>query len=878
VQVFSPGRINFAVRRGVHMASSPTFLSRLKLVDPDLALLCVPAAYVDCTSSITDLDEADDTGKTSHLLSLVITDRIKAVNKDKTAASWGGRVITSMAELQEKQYPFWKNIGRLQIEVADASGRVAYLNSFAPWGWRSAAVGSKVHFLGTVKRFGENLYVEPGAEQPHAGAIGGIWARYLGMPGRVTGEAVTGAVHAVLDKEVAYLKCERHIVSAMQLEEAGVLACVQYDRDELPDGVPTFASLRELLAALHRPASVAAGERALQLAQRIDAASIRTAARAQSKRQPHRDAPLIVPDQQVLDLAHRQPETLTDDQRAAVLGIASALRSPVPMNGLIPGDVGTGKTLAFLLPAIVAHRNGASVVIMAPTIILANQIAKQITSRFAGEIRGVERVEAGKKIRNKDHILVGTSGLTSACAKAGIVPNVLVMDEQHKLSVQTRGALVGPATHVLEATATPIPRSLATVFFDGMQVFTLRQAPVQRSITSHIVDVSGRAAVSRAIRDTIAAGRRVLVVYPRVESVEITKKAKASKEGAQLDLGSATEEATRTAQGVVEAAATFERVFPGKVAALHGLLSDAEKESVIQQIRSLEKPLAVASVVVETGIDIPDIGLVVVRDADRLGLSQLHQLRGRLVRNGGAADFFMMVESIDALEQPALERLMACKLTTNGFRLAEIDMKQRGFGSYVDDTQTGSSQGVFRLTKIAPADFLGIATSTAAAGQPGELDVEDANEADLLMRRVRKEAQKLRQGAAAGQATPASVNLPAPPGAFRPRKPEQAPPDAQGAARPANHDATPGQRLGFRLPLSQTVGRPPASVPPVLGRFPAAAARLPASPPPLPPGAAERMQAGFDFTAAEPQKAPEVRREPAVVPGFPPRRAFTPRA
>jgi ATP-dependent DNA helicase RecG len=848
--------------------STPTFLSRLKLADPDLALLCVPAAYVDCTSSITDLAGADDTGNTSHLLSLVVTDRIKAVNKDKTAASWRGRVVTSMAELQEKQYPFWKNIGRLQIEVVDERGRIAFLNSFSPWSWRSIEVGSKIHFLGTVKRFGENLYVEPGAEQPHPGAIGGIWARYLGLPGRVTGEAVTGAVHAVLDKEAAYLKCERHIVSAMQLDEAGVLACVQYDGDELPR-VPSFATLRELLAALHRPSTVAMGERALQLAQRIDAASIRAAARAQSRRQPHRDAPLIVPDQQLLALADRQPETLTADQRSAILGIASALRSPVPMNGLIPGDVGTGKTLAFLLPAVVAHQNGASVAIMAPTIILANQIAKQITRRFAGEIRGVERVEAGRKIRNKDHILVGTSGLTSACAKAGIVPNLLVMDEQHKLSVQTRGALVGPATHVLEATATPIPRSLATVFFDGMQVFTLRQAPVERAITSHIVDLGGRAAVSRAIRDTIAAGRRVLVIYPRVESVEIIKKAKASKEGAQLHLGAATEDVTRTAQGVVEAAATFEKVFPGKVAALHGLLSDTEKDAVIQQIHNLEKPLAVASVVVETGIDIPDIGLVVVRDADRLGLSQLHQLRGRLVRNGGSADFFMMVESIEALEDPALERLMACKLTTNGFRLAEVDMKQRGFGSYVDDTQTGASQGVFRLTKIAPGDFLGIATATAAAGEPGALDVEDANQADLLMRRVRKEAQKLRQGEASPTATPA--NLPAPPGAFQTRRsPEPLP--ARAALPRAAQPAAPGQPLGFRMPPAQPRARIPSTSAPVVGRFPPAGAPVSASPPPLPPGAAERLQAGFDFTAAEPLKTPTARRDPTVIPGFPPRR------
>ncbi|MBS0454084.1 MAG: DEAD/DEAH box helicase [Proteobacteria bacterium] len=837
------------------MATASTLLSRLKLTDPDLALLCVPSEYVDCGRSITRLRDADTSGKVSQLLSLAVTGEVKAVRRDKRTVMSHGKIVQSLEELQDEPFAVWKNIGRLQLELVDQAGQTAKLSSFQPLGWRSIRVGQTLHFIGTTKWFGDELCISSELEPPSE-AIGGIWTRYAGIPGQISAESIAEMVHAVRYKDAAYLKAAREIVSAMQLDEVAVLELVQYDQTEQPASVPKFERLGDLLGALHLPRTVQGGARALQLAQRISAASIRTAARSQSIRHAHRDAPLIVPDQQVLDLAATQPETLSQDQKVAILGIANGLRSPVPMNALLSGDVGTGKTLAFLLPAVVAHQNGALVAIVAPTIILANQIAKQIARRFGAVIRGVERVEAGKKIQNPGHILIGTSGLTGACAKANLVPNLVILDEQHKLSVQTRSALVGPATHVLEATATPIPRSLATVFFDGLDVFSLRQAPVERQITSHVIDVANRGQVSRAIRDTIAGGRRVLVVYPRLDTVEITKKSK-TKKGEQLDLNSAPAPAlTRAAQGVLEAAATFEQAFPGKVAVLHGELSDEDKEREIEQVRRLEKPLAVASVVVETGIDIPDIGLVVVRDADQLGLSQLHQLRGRLVRNGGAADFFMMVESIDNLEDAALERLVACRLTTDGYRLAEIDMRQRGFGSYVDDSQTGNTQGVFRLTKIAPADFLGMANETATGSSVDAEELRDIKEAEALMKRVVREAQELRQRLAApggfGETSAAAV-VPAvrcaPHGSVLTRPP------ARPAPRPLVPAPVPvpGQPLGFRA-------LPSTPKPPV------------APPRALPAGALERMQAGFNFEAAEPRPEAAPPANPSVIPGFPPRR------
>lgn len=683
--------------------------SRLKLSDPDLALLCVPANYVDCRRPMTRLADAKDDGETAGLFSLRVTGNVRAFRGDKEPMVLNGEIVHSFATLQEQGYHRWKEFKRLAIELEDDEGQLATLSVFDVLAWRTRAPAAYLDFIGKIKRLGPNLFASIDV-MPPSNVIGGIWTRYLGIPGQVSADTVTQAVERVLDSEAAYLKAEREIVSALQVDEGSVLQQAQaHLAGSRFAAIAPPRGLRAFLTQLHRPATVEAGHQALALAKAMSALGIRAAVRMQSKRHPHPQAPLIVPDEQVLALAVTQREQLTADQRAAALGIAKALRSPVPLNGLLSGDVGTGKTLTFLLPAVAAHNNGAAVAIVAPTEILANQIAAGIAGRFGTQIRGVERVGTGKKIRNPDHILVGTAGLATSCAKAGIVPNLLVLDEQHKLSVATRSALVSPSTHVLEASATPIPRSLATVFLDGMQVFSLREAPVERAIKTHVVDVSERGEVTRAMRRTIAEGRRVLIVYPRLETIEIGKKAKAKAEGEgaepelsfdgppELDDGG--QESKRSAQGVLDAAKAFEQAFPGKVAVLHGLMSGAEKDAVIEQVKSLEKQVVVASVVVETGIDIPDIGLLLVRDANYLGLAQLHQLRGRLARNGGAAECFMMVEDLLDLAPPALERLYAVRAVTDGYLLAEIDMRQRGFGSYVDDGQTGATRGVFRLLR-----------------------------------------------------------------------------------------------------------------------------------------------------------------------------------
>lgn len=792
------------------MAAQTVLQSRLKLPDPELALLCAPAKYVDCRHPSTRLPNVDS-GDVSEpmLLTLRMTGGARAYNADNDVYSEGGRVLNTLADLQALGYGKWKNFKRIELDLEDDRGQIAFLGDFAPQTWRTRVVHDPMmNFIGKVKRFGQHLYVSADLVPPQH-AIGRVWARYAGIASQVAADRVTEAVRAVIGNERAYLKAEREIISVLQLDEAQVLSNVQSDLDELGPDARTvrFGSLRALLKGLHEPETVEEGERALLLAQRVAATGVRATARFQSVRHRHPDAPLIVPDDQVRALAATLPEKLTADQMAAALGIAKAMRSPIPMNGLLSGDVGTGKTLSFLIPAIVAHNNGATVAIVAPTFILANQIAGQIAERFGNQIRGVERVGTGKKVRNPDHILVGTSGLTTSCAKSGVVPNLVVLDEQHKLSVATRNALVGPATHVLEATATPIPRSLATVFFDSMQVFGLNQAPVHRQITTHVIEAKDRSIASRAMRQAVAEGRRVLIVYPRVDTIEIKKKAKESKESEELEQISLedekpAEESTRSAQGVLEAAAAIETMFPGKVAVLHGMMSDGEKESVIEDVKSLRKPVLVASVIVETGIDIPDIGMLLIRDANHLGMSQLHQLRGRLARKGGQADCFFMVESLDDLEETALERLYAVRSTTDGYLLAELDLRQRGFGSYVDDGQSGATRGVFRLVNLAPEDLLDGEQARENLGRSEEM----AKKADKALRTVAAEIQQMKQ--TRGAAPPVAAAAPAPSPARAPtlpppraagnvvRFPSPAPTRATGFGRPPAVPGAPAQQPG----------------------------------------------------------------------------------
>lgn len=649
-------------------------LSRLSLDHTWQALLCVPKSYLDC--------------RIAHA---------RCISSNATAAyrlRFTGRMVTTTVHGEAFQGFDWKmRPKRVDMEFEDSTGAQVDIRLFGDYSaWVAIAPEAEIAVAGTPQQYGPALSLKNPILIP-AGTVGTVWTQYRGIPGRISTESVTELIKAALSIDGAARMCAEHILrSTPEIAESEILARTKAD---------SFESLENLILCMHRPASPEDGLAAIEAAGRIGALTIRLEACRRNTRASCDTAPLRISIEDVHRVAKTQRETLSAEQVSASEEITNALGSTTPLMGLLLGDVGTGKTLVYLLPLIAAHLAGSRCAIIAPTQILADQIAQEIEKRFAEHGACIERVPSGGKILDPEAILVGTYGLNTVAKKAKYTPNLLVVDEQHKMAVATRETMLGPQTHLIEVSATPVPRSLASSKFGGMRVFSLTKAPVEKRITSHLIDVSQRPVFSRLLREAIARKEKAAIIYPLVSSEDPPL---------ECDDEVATEIGPRktSVQSVASAAKTLEKHFPGKVCLLHGQLSDKEKRDTIARIRANETPLIVGSTVMETGIDIPSISVMVVRDASSFGAAQLHQLRGRLVRNGGEGHFVMMVENLSDLAPQTLARLTSIKEESNGFKVAQADMLLRGFGSFDGENQSGGTNSVFRLLRMRTRDFLAI--------------------------------------------------------------------------------------------------------------------------------------------------------------------------
>lgn len=656
-------------------------LAYLQLSDPREALLISPARYVDCTRFVESLHDVEP--EESAMFRLQLTGEFKGFDKYRQVLWTAPETFKSLAGVPKNLY--WKT-KRLEITAVDQQGAPLTISSFGGIAqWSESKADDVLHVTGSYKQFGKRIFFNVEATVPEK-AIGSVWVQYGGVPGQISGDRVALAVASAKLDAGSWRHCAGRIVGECGLGEQELLRKVDSE----------FTSLIDLLKALHEPKAMQEGLAAHEDARRISALAIQASALRSVARPAHPKSPIMLDPQEVARLASTQKETMTQDQQTVVKRICELLCQPKAMTALLSGDVGTGKTLTYLLPAVAAHLAGAQVAIMAPTNLLADQLYQQLVGRFGNELRGVQRVESGDVIGDPGYILVGTSGLVGAAKKAGYKPNLLICDEQHKMGAATREDLQADWTHLLEVSATPIPRSLATALYDGMEILNLRQAPVKKVINSFVVDMEQKRQMIQAVRDAIAKGERCAFVYPLV-----------STEDGEED---SEEAAVHTVESAYEG---LEAAFPGKVVMLHGKMSQDDLRAGIAKMRSGERLIMVASTVIETGLDIPSISLMVVRNADRFGVSQLHQLRGRLVRNGGTGNFLMAVESFadfpdkeDSTINETLQRLDAVASTTDGYELAERDLLLRGFGDFTGLEQTGSAKTVFRLVDLKVEDFM----------------------------------------------------------------------------------------------------------------------------------------------------------------------------
>ncbi|MFL7870601.1 MAG: ATP-dependent DNA helicase RecG [Anaerolineales bacterium] len=400
------------------------------------------------------------------------------------------------------------------------------------------------------------------------------------------------------------------------------------------------------------------------------------------------------------------PFALTNAQQRAVDDILVDLGSGRPMNRLLQGDVGSGKTVVAALAAAIVANAGAQAAVMAPTSILAEQHFRNFSNLLAGE-NGIlpqdairlligdtpeaekEAIRAGLQ-EGDIKVVIGTHALLEDPVQFADL-ELAVIDEQHRFGVEQRAELrtKGRTPHLLVMTATPIPRSLALTLYGDLDLSIMDEMPAGRQpVSTHVLRPQERERAYTLIRSQIKSGRQAFIIYPLIE------------ESDKIDSRAAVDDHETLSK----------EIFPDrKLGLLHGRLRPDEKDAVMRAFRDKEYDILVSTTVVEVGVDVPNATVMLIEGADRFGLAQLHQLRGRVGRGADQSYCLLIPDHEDAVEN---ERLQAMVESNDGFVLAERDLQQRGPGEFLGTRQSGYASGL-RMASLTNVGLIEDARSHA---------------------------------------------------------------------------------------------------------------------------------------------------------------------
>jgi ATP-dependent DNA helicase RecG len=487
---------------------------------------------------------------------------------------------------------------------------------------------------------------------------------------------------------------------------------------DFPDPLPARLKARralpfrsDALHAIHRPASLDQAERARS---RLAFDELLVLQIGLARRRAEREdevAPRLAPPGELVDRYRTLlPFRLTPDQDRAITEIDGDLGRSVPMERLLQGDVGSGKTVVAVYALLRAVESGMRGALMAPTETLAEQhfLTVEEFCRELGVPVGLLTSSVGRRDRQRSaqaSILVGTHALIQEGVDLGSV-GVAVVDEQHRFGVEQRAALrAGHSPHVLHMTATPIPRTLALTVYGDLHVSEIARLPEDRKpiVTAWVGAERSSEAYSRLLRH-LDAGRQAYVVCPLIEESETSVARAAEAEADRLRLG---------------------ELRGYRVGLLHGRLRPGERRELMASFKAGELDVLVATTVIEVGVDVPNATIMIVQEADRFGLAQLHQLRGRVGRGAEQSYCLLVSRPREELTEVAQERLQALVDSSDGFELAERDLELRGAGELLGTRQSGLTE--FRFARfVADRRLLEDAREEAAAlvGSDGPLSDE----------------------------------------------------------------------------------------------------------------------------------------------------------
>lgn len=602
---------------------------------------------------------------------------VDRTNQQRVADAALGEEVLLVVEVRGVEERQMRNRRKMvNVRVGDGTGtlRITFFNQ--PWRARQLTVGLVVAIHGKVEDYRGSLQMT----NPVVDLIGDRTGRIVPIyPQSEKVRITTWELAALVDQ--ALRRCEsRGLADPLSIADQERLALI---------------GRFEALKSIHGPDSMAdatAARRRLAFDEllRVQVELVR---RKRELERTSQGIEHVVGGELVERFVGALPFPLTMAQRRAIDEIATDMASPQPMHRLLQGDVGAGKTIVAVAALLNAVSGGHQGALMAPTEVLAEQHGSGVKALLDGlvvvdgdnlfgerplrvelltnRVTGQDRREvlAGLADGSVD-IVIGTHALIQEGVEFGSL-GAVVVDEQHRFGVEQRAALRAKSDDVvpdlLVMTATPIPRTAAMTVYGDLEVSALDELPPGRTpIATHwAAGPLSEANVWASVRDEVETGRQAYVVCPLIEESE------------NLEVASAEE--------------TFEQLAAGelsnvRVGLLHGRMSSAEKEATMEAFRARELDVLVATTVIEVGVDVPNATVMVVLDADRFGIAQLHQLRGRVGRGEHASTCWLMTTSEDA--NPRIEALVA---STDGFELAEIDLELRGEGTLMSSAQKGRS-------------------------------------------------------------------------------------------------------------------------------------------------------------------------------------------